>query len=184
MRRLKRTTIGTKNRAIDDRVDSLERRIYPYGLKYAYAGRNNTNQTIDTSAENIVFTSFSTNDADLFELDPANDGILVNVEGLYQTTGFTDSPDLATARQTYVQAEFLSVYPVFGNEFGRNLYALDTSLLDSTNARQNHHAFGTMGGTAANPYKVVLVAVRLGGVNYTVNNSALMVIKMANLPGF
>ena len=131
-----------------------------------------------------MLTSFSTHDSDMFELDASSDGIIVNDTGLFQTTGFTDSPDLATARQTYVQAEYLSVYPVFGIEFGRNLYALDTSLLDATNARQNHHAFGTMGGTAANPYKVVLVAVRLGGVNYTVNNSALMVMKMAQVPGW
>lgn len=149
-------------------------------LPYAMAAAGS--QTIDTSAEFVVFNSFRTTYTDIFEIDPDKDGILVKMEGLYATFGRTEvgSGDAATSRNTYVEMQPVAVMPTFGDEFGATSYAFDSSLLDDTNVRQVHNAIAPVTGpTGGAPYKAVLVAKR-NGVDYSLTGSALIVVRLGD----
>jgi hypothetical protein len=176
---LKRNNPGVRATDHEDRIQTLERRIFPYGLKWATTGSLSA-QTIDSDAEYAIFDPafFRTNDEEMFEEDPSNDGIIVNTHGFYMISGMIETGSAATARQTYTQAQPVSSYPLFGVEFGQGAYALDTSLIDDTNVRQNHQGFGQLLVDDNGPYKVVLVAVRLGGVNYNTSRVGLVIVNL------
>lgn len=154
-------------------------------LPFAFASRD-TNQTIDNDAEIVILSGFITNRPDIFSLDPAGEGILVIGNHTMQIYGMTEAAGhITTARETYTQAQPESSYPTFGTEYGGLSFgwALDTSLLDNTNTRQTHIGLGTVGGSAADPGKAVLVARRLGGVNYNVTRGSLWLVRIADYYG-
>ena len=147
----------------------------PFELEWAYVQAGA--QLIDASAEYIVWdTPLWTNAPHVFSLATGNDGILTHEVGMYETAAFITTGAITTARDMYVQAQPLSSYPTFGTEFGMTVYALDTSLLDTTIARQNHHAYGVLGGDP-DPTKVVLVARNLGS-SWSTSSSGLVIIKI------
>ena len=145
-----------------------------------------SSQLIDSSAEEIVFTDFYTNAPQYFTLDTSNSsGILIGADGMYQTMGKTEvgSGDAATVRQTYVQAQPQAVYPTFGSEYGAQMgFALAPTLLDDSNVRQSHIAFASMAGPPSTS-RVILAAVRVGGVNYTVTAASLVIYRLGHYVG-
>lgn len=158
----------------------------PVEMELPFAFASGTDQVIDNNAEIVILADFITNRPDIFSLDPGGEGILVIGNHTMQVFGMTEAAGhITTARETYTQAQPESAYPTFGTEYGGLSYgwALDTSLLDNTNVRQTHMGLQTVGGTAANPSKVVLVARRLGGVNYSVTRSSLWLVRIADYYG-
>lgn len=156
----------------------------PFEWSWCLATRS-TDQTIDSSAEEVAWTDFATNDSTVFELDTsgASSGVLVKMDGMYQTFAMVEAArDVTVTRQMYVQAQAQSVYPVFGVEFGSTHgVALDSSLIDGSNLRLNHFAIGGMSPLSATDYeRVIVAAVRIGGVNYTVTYASLAIFRIGN----